>query len=45
MTTPLQQYRATTYDLTVQKLQKQALERKNWIDEKLAKGVNQFIKA
>jgi len=40
MITPLQQYRSTTYGLTIQKLQKQADEQKNWLDEKLAQNVN-----
>jgi hypothetical protein len=41
MTTPLQEYRSTTYDLTIRKLQQQGLERKTWLDEKLTKSVNQ----
>jgi len=44
MSTPLQEYRSTTYDLTILKLQKQALERQGWLDEKLvAKKINQPI--
>jgi len=38
MTSPLREYQTCTYYLTIQKLQKQALERKTWLDEKLAKN-------
>jgi hypothetical protein len=37
MTSPLAEYHAGTYDLTIQKLQQQASERKTWLQQRLIK--------
>ncbi len=41
---PLREYQTNTYDLTVKRLQKEASERKNWLDGKLAKKDIQLTK-
>ena len=43
MTTPLQQYRAATYDLTVAKLKQEQEAKKTPLQELLTKNANQPI--
>jgi len=35
MTTPLQEYRKSTYDRTIERLRQEQEQKKTWLDEKL----------
>jgi len=37
MTSPLQEYRKSTYDRTIERLRQEQEQKKTWIDEKLSK--------
>lgn len=40
MTTPLEQYRKSTYDRTIAKLKQEQEAKQTWLDEQLSKSAN-----